>query len=1023
MSDPPDGPASSAVGGRSAGSRVEEAADLADEAAFAADPRLAVARVADLPDAERVVPALGRDERIALLALLGGSSHLARVLASDPAWAEWLAAAVAGRDPIPRLSPAALAALPPGDPAQAARALRRWRQRAYLRMGARDLWGVAPIEETLAALSDVADHAVATATELARRQLDSEYGALELAPGRPNRFAVLGMGKLGGCELNYSSDVDLIFVHETDDGTSAGGTRGALPAPQYFTRLAERITRLLSEVTEDGFVFRVDLRLRPDGMNGPMTSALRATLAYYEAFGQTWERAALFKARPVGGDRDLAEALLAELAPFVYRRTLDYTMIADLEQMKARVDAQVQGKGRDRLDVKLGAGGIREVEFLVQSFALVHGGRDRRLRERGTLRALALLPRLGLLDAGEGEALGAAYRWLRRVEHALQIDEDRQLHMLPADAAGREVVARRLGLHLTGDGPTWRRTPGADALARFEEVHARHTALVQHAFDELFRARRKETTEGADARARELMDSLEAPGIEDRVGALGFRDAGSAIAALRSIRDGVPASRAESRRAMLALAPALVDAVRRSVNPDRALAALAEFLARVGARRTTMALLAENPATLRLLVNLFATSEYLSRVLIQHPELLDTLVRSDLAVASRSGEEMERDLAALLAQSDDFEERLDVLRRFRNDEMLRIGFHDIQGELHYTQVADQLSALADTCLDAAYRIALAERIERYGQPPAESLAVVALGKLGSQELNYHSDLDLLFIYGPSRDGAATAEAAARWSRGTLVPHELFGKVAQLLMLVLQLATREGIVYKIDPRLRPSGRSGPLVTSLDAFARYHAESSAVWERQALVRARVVCGPPDLARRIEEIIQTFVYGRGLVSDELSEIARMRRRMERELARESDRAFNLKTGRGGLVDVEFVAQAGALAHGHERPELRQRATRRLLDALGAAGLLTAPDHAALKSAYSFLRGLENRLRIEGEHAVERVVRDPESLASVARRMGFHGEGASAGRRLLDEYDFQSRAAREVYDRMVGRFAPPES
>jgi glutamate-ammonia-ligase adenylyltransferase len=1001
---------------------VLDAAQLAEEASFAADPELALARLPDLPDAAVRVARLAREERIALLVLLGGSAHLYRVVCGDPEWDRWLAHAVRGDDEPPRLSAAAIAAIAPTDGPAAMRALRRWRQRAYLRIGARDLWGVAPIEETLAALSAVAEQAISAATDLARRQLEAESGALEIEPGRKNRFGVLGMGKLGARELNYSSDVDLVFVHESEGRPSDGGPRGSLPPAQFFTRLCERMTRLLAEVTEDGFVFRVDLRLRPDGMNGPLTSTLHATLSYYESFGQTWERAALFKARPVGGDRDLADELLAELSPFVYRRTLDYAMIADLEQMKARVDEQVQSKRRSDRDVKLGPGGIREVEFLVQSFALVHGGRDRKLRERGTLAALPLLVQAGHLEAADGAALAEAYRWLRRVEHAVQIDEDRQVHVLPESATAREVVARRLGLHLEGEGPVWRRSVAGDAAARFAEIHARHTGFVQRAFDELFRSRRQRVIGGADVRARDLMEDLDAPDAQDRVAELGFRDPASAIAALRSIRDGVPTSRAESRRTVLALAPALLDAVRQSVNPDRALANLAEFLLRFGARRTTTALLAENQATLRLLVSLFASSDHLSRILLQRPELLDTLVRSDLAVIAKSHDEMARDLSPLLADAADFEQRLDVLRRFRNDEMLRIGIHDILGELHYSQVADQLSALADTCLGAAYDMAVAERVARFGHPQGESLAVVALGKLGSEELNYHSDLDLIFVYGPSDASRWDAESAERWQRSGLGAHEYFGKLGQLLLTVLQVATREGFVYKIDTRLRPSGRSGPLVTSLDAFARYHAESSAVWERQALVRARVVCGPSDLARRVESILEGFVYGRGLAPEERAEIARMRRRMERELAKETKSELNLKTGRGGLVDIEFIAQAGALAHGHGRPELRQRGTRRLLDALGAAGLIEAEDHRTLTSAYSFLRGLENRLRIEGEHPIERIARDPASLAAAAHRMGFAGEGAGAGQRLLDEYDRQSAAAREVYERLLGRFAPPE-
>jgi len=992
---------------------------LARELEVAAEPSLARGRLADLPDATRRLGELSSDERRALLILLGGSAHLSRVLSSLPDWADWLRRAAAEDVALPVLDVAALERRAEADPASAASELRRWRQLSYLRIGARDLWGLAPLVETFESLTTTAETAIDAATKLARAQIERDYGVLELDDRRPNRFAVLGFGKLGARELNYSSDVDLMFLHESDDRISSGGPRGALTPPLFFARVAERATKLLSEHTGDGFVFRVDLRLRPDGVNGPITSSLGGTLGYYEALGQTWERAALFKARPVGGDRDLAAQLLADLDPFIFRRTLDYTMIADLERMKARVEEQERGKGRERRNVKLGAGGIREVEFFAQSFAMVHGGKDRRLRERSTLQLLRVLVDLALLPESEGHDLSTAYAWLRRLEHALQIDEDRQLHTLPADPDERRVLARRLGLHLEGDGPLWHRRPGADALRVFEDTHARHASVVEKAFAALFRRRREETVASADAEAIRLVDELDLPGAHERAAELGFTQPGEAIAALRLIRDGAPTARAsaESRRVLATLAPALLTAVRRTTAPDRALAHLADFLVKVGARRTFLALLAENRATLELLVTLFATSDYLSRQLIGHPELLDTLVRADQAVVIKSEADMARELDGLLADAPDFESRLDLLRRFRNDEFLRIGSHDVAGELHYLQVGAQLSALAEICLTRAYDVALAERSLRYAPPRGLSLAVVALGKLGSRELNYHSDLDLIFIYGPSEgEDLRPEDAAASETPGA---QEFFARVAQLLLLVLQLATREGYVYKTDTRLRPSGRSGPLVTSLDGFAQYHAQSSAVWERQALIRARVVCGPDALARRVESIVEGFVYGRGLAEDELSEIARLRVRMEQELARESERVLNLKFGRGGLIDIEFVAQTLALAHGHQRRELRRRDTRALLEAAGEARLLSEHDHEVLADAWSFLRGLENRLRIEGEHPIERITRDPATLVSAARRMGSREEGIDAGVRLLEDLDRHRGGVREVYDRLVGRFA----
>jgi glutamate-ammonia-ligase adenylyltransferase len=515
----------------------------------------------------------------------------------------------------------------------------------------------------------------------------------------------------------------------------------------------------------------------------------------------------------------------------------------------------------------------------------------------------------------------------------------------------------------------------------------------------------------ADAAARRLVEDLDGPEATMRLRDLGFSDPEQAALHLKRIRDGSSRRQpsAEARRRMLDLAPALLSAARRSAAPDRALARLADFLDRVGARQTFVALLAENPATLGLLLNLFASSEYLTGQLLAHPELLDTLVRSDLATVSKSQPEFESELTKLLASADDLEQRLDVMRRYRHDEFLRIGLHDVQGEVHYSEVSEQLSALAEALLAQARRIALDERSAAFGVPAGLDLAVVAMGKLGGRELNYHSDLDLIFVYGPSGADPGRSDGCR------ISPHEFFAKVAQQLLSNLQIATREGYVYKIDTRLRPSGNAGTLVTSLDGFARYHASSSAVWERQALIRARPVAGSAPLRAAVAKVIEEFVYGRSLTDEERREIARLRGRMERELAREDAHHFNLKTGRGGLVDVEFVAQVLVLTHGHAHPAVRQRATRGALDALGAERLLTPPDHRLLTRALSFFRGLENRLRIEGDSPVERVGRDPAALARAARRMGFEEPGARAGERLLEEWTRHRESVRAAFERLV--------
>ncbi|HZP39937.1 MAG TPA: bifunctional [glutamate--ammonia ligase]-adenylyl-L-tyrosine phosphorylase/[glutamate--ammonia-ligase] adenylyltransferase [Candidatus Binatia bacterium] len=962
----------------------------------AADPAGALHAVARLLEASGVPPP---PDRVAgVLRVLGGSPALAAVLYGEgAAWPEVFAPIVE----VPRRDVAAhvgalvgAGAAGPVSRAALQAALRRHRRREQVRIGGRDLLGLATVDETMREISALAEGVAEVAVAAARARLEAEWGPA-FAGDRPAGFAVLGMGKLGGEELNYSSDVDLVYVYETD-----GEQQGGRTLAQWFTRLAEEVTRALGEVTEDGLCFRVDLRLRPGGGEGPVAVSLPAALGYYETWGQTWERAAWLKARPIAGDRALAARLLEELVPFVYRRFLDYATIEDLQAMKRRVDASFRDFEAARRDVKLGRGGIREVEFFVQAQQLVHGGKDERLRLRPTLAALAALAGYGYVDTDLAAALADAYRFLRDVEHKVQIAQERQTHVIPADPEEATALARRCGFL-------------ADGLGAFWTAHARHTTVVHAAFEALFygaaEARRRET----EPELETLLDQLE---HEDearaRLARLGFHDVPAAWRDLRLLRDGPPHAPASARRrqALAALAPALLREIARSAHPDRALHHLATFVSTVGARSSYLHLLLENPGVMRLFVRLFATSEFLSAFFLRHPELLDSLVRADLVRVVRSREELAAELAGRLAAASDLEAELDVLRRFRHEEFLRIGVHDIEGELPPEGISAQLSALAETCLDAALGIASREVLRRAGLalegPAGGGLAVLGMGKLGSGELDYASDLDLIFIYEPGD--------AAWW--GGRTPHELFTRIAQRAISALQTPTREGMAYRIDTRLRPSGNQGPLVSAREAFEDYHATSAQVWERQALIKARPVAGPPALRERLAVIVERFVYGRGLVPAEVAEIARMRERIARERGEDEAGVVRFKTGRGGLVDVEFLVQMLQLRHGHAHPALRVRSTSAALDALRAEGVLPAAEADALAAGYAFLRALANRARLERDQPVEAVADDPHALAALARRLGYAGEDAAVVAALRADHDRHRAAIRDVYDR---RFA----
>jgi len=957
--------------------------------AAAPDPAMALASweaLVEVAADTSIADTLSADEWSGLFTLLGGSQVLAATLrAAGAGWVDlfrqcWGAPARTAADHQRDIASAAAEAWEPFS-----ERLRQVRHREYLRIGLNDLAGRYTVDATMTALSALAGGAFAAACDWARTMLQAQYGEFR-AQGNSTRdsFVVLAMGKLGGGELNFSSDVDVMYLCASAEGDTVGGPRGTLAAREYYARLAELVTRALQEVTAAGFAFRVDLRLRPDGINGPIVNPVHDALLYYESYGQTWERTAMIPARPVAGTLELGEQFLREIRPFVYRRYLDYATVADIKEMKARVEAELGQKARG--NVKLGRGGIREVEFVVQVLQLINGGRDDRVRSRGSLPTLARLVECGYLPADEGAELAEAYRFLRNVEHKIQIVHQRQTHVMPKDALEQETLARRLGYH------------GADAVARLWTDLDRHSERVRRAFEKLFYEPAAETRRAVAPETAELLRNLDArePSVQ-RLRELGFVASEASYDNMLLLRDGPAWARARPRRqkVLYELAPALLGTILRAADPDLALQNMATFVSSIGARTSFLSLLHENPGTMRMLVELFGGSQFLANAFIRRPEQLDTLVRADLVRVHRSAEDLDAELQRLLGSDADFEDALDTLRRFRNQEFLRIGINDLQSLLEPVEVSHELTTLAEVCLRSAATVASQDVCARFGwkRLPGE-MVILGLGKLGSGELNYNSDLDLIFVY----DAAATEVAA----------QEHFSRFAQRLITVLQTTTREGIVYRIDTRLRPSGRSGPLVSSLDGFRRYHESSAQVWERQALIKARPVAGAAGLADAVAAIVAAFVYRAPLTPDEAREIRRLRQRMEQELARESHERINIKTGRGGLVDVEFLTQMLQLTYGVHEPRVRVRSTFDALQVLREIDVLSADDHALLGDGYRFLRRVENALRLAHDRPVEDLDRGRLDLTAVAKRMGF-----DSGDGLWREYEVRREAIRACYER----------
>ena len=789
------------------------------------------------------------------------------------------------------------------------------------------------------------------------------------------------MGKLGGEELNFSSDADVLYVYDKD-----GRTQGANPIDHFafYARLAEAVTASVGSpgaTPEGGFVFRVDLDLRPEGRSGPIVNAIRGLELYYESQGAAWERFALLKARPIAGDLDAGEDALRRLVPFVFRKYFDLKAIDEMRQLKAR--AEKEAARAPGIDLKLGRGGIREIEFFVQALQLLHGGRDPNLRVRGTMKALDRLLYAGLISSRDRDELAEAYVVLRRLEHRVQMLAERQTHSMPEDVRENQRLARRTGYQ--------------DASAMSADL-ALHRSRVEARFKDLLRVA-SGSGPSEDPRAAAAADPDATP--EQRAAALaelGFDqpDASAEELARLAQKRGTPFQQAQP------LGAALVTELAAAPDPDQALRHLADLYGGFVHPHATSELLAQSPRTTRLLISLFGSSDYLSRQLLRHPELIDQLVLRGAAALVRERADLRDDLANRLRPLSplDVEAALTELRRFRNEEVLRIALHDVAGALAVEQVSRQLSDLADACVDACFALARAEIEKRYGKRDAE-MVVLALGKLGGRELGYHSDLDLLFLYSSAGEHGAN--------------HEYFARIAQKLISHLTLPLREGFLYRIDTRLRPSGSAGPLVVSFDALASYHGREARLWERQALLRLRPVAGDEALFERaFAQVIEPSVYRPIDRAAAAKELLSMRERIEREIADESPGRYNSKLGRGGLVDVEFAVQFLQLAHGADDPQIRSANTPQALGLLLEHGHLAAQDHAPLARGYRFLRRLESRLRIVRDRSVDRLPEGGAELLRLARRMGY--SGPRAGDDLLSDYQRTAAGIRQAFLRVLG-------
>lgn len=838
--------------------------------------------------------------------------------------------------------------------AQAMAVLRRTRHVEMARIAWRDLAGWSDIETNIADLSQLADSAIAAALDYAMTQLEPRFGRPVDAHGEPESLVILAMGKLGGNELNFSSDVDLVLLYP--DSITFQGHGRTLPEV-YFRRLGQSLIKLLEHVTADGLAFRVDTRLRPFGSSGPLAVSISALEGYLVQHGRDWERYAYQKARLVTGRKHGRELFDEILTPFVYRRYVDYGVFRALRQMKALIAQEVVRRNLAD-NVKLGPGGIREVEFIAQAFQLVRGGQAPALRERSLLAALERLGSSGLLKGDAVTALQRAYRFLRRLENRIQAMEDRQTHDLPAGDTAREILAYAM------DASGW------EELAAEVECQRKivETEFARLAFEERGEGRREELneTEWAAAWERADLGSL-----------LAHTDIGQPEAVadeLNALRTGSLYRRMDetSRQRLADVVARLMPRLSRYENPSWVVSRLVPLLRAVARRSAYLALLSENPPAMHRLLTLAECSEFLVIQVTEHPGLLDELLDERVFNEPPSRLELERELAESVRHwgAEDLESRLEVMRAFQLAAVFKIAVADRMGNLPLMRVSDRLTDAAELILQYALDVAYSEQVERHGSPllgegtetREAGFAIIGYGKLGGLELGYGSDLDLIFLH----DSVGRHEST---SGPVSVEHQVFfARLAQRLINFLSIQTRHGRLYEVDMRLRPNGRAGALVSSMTAFTTYQTSKAWVWEHQALLRSRAVAGDANVRQAFEQKRLDVLTHHVNRSDLKAEIVRMRARMRTELSRSGQGEFDLKQDAGGIADIEFIIDYWVLSHSAEMPDLVEFPDKvRQLEALVRNGLISAERADRVQSTYLALRASAHELAlIESDRVV---------------------------------------------------------
>ena len=826
--------------------------------------------------------------------------------------------------------------------------LRQWRREQMVRIAVRDLNGSADLNETMRDVSDLADALVSGTLDWWMPRFCERFGTpIGEESGEPQQMIVLGMGKLGGRELNFSSDIDLIFVYAEKGQTD--GAR-AMSNDQFFSKLGQAMNKSLTEMTPDGIVYRVDMRLRPFGDAGPLAISFSGAEHYYEVHGRAWERYALVKARAIAGDLDKAQELFDILRPFVYRRYIDYTAMDSLRDLKRMIAAEVRKKGMEA-NVKLGAGGIREVEFIVQAFQLVHGGRDKPLQGRSLLPMLHYLAQQDYISQQDADELHAAYVFLRRAENRLQEWNDQQTHDLPDEARQQSALAQAMGFQ---------------SYADFMAVLDQHRARVQHHFDDVF-AEEAEVCDLTEALAQAWKGPLE----DDALIVLtqfGFQRPGAILNLLRQFKKSraVGQMSAEATTRLEQVMPLLLKQLSSlEQEQDIALSRVLNVIESVVRRSVYLVLLKENPVAMEHLIKLCSVSPWLTDMLVKYPALMDQLL--DLRSLYRPlklGELVEEAQALLKTYSDDEEQFMLQLRHWRHAQVFKVAAADITGQVPVMHVSDYLTWIAEAVLRVTHDYVWQKMVARHGLPDGlddSPFLVLGYGKLGGIELGYGSDLDIVFLYDLVKpDGKTRGEKP-------LEHNVFFTRMGQKIISVLTTMMPAGQLYEVDTRLRPNGASGLMVTTLESFEQYQREKAWNWEHQALIRARCVVGNETVCQNFEGFRRAYLTEQRETDKVKQDVAEMRQKMREGLDKSNDQDFDLKHGVGGIVDIEFMVQYLVLAFAHQNPGLVTYSDNmRILDELKNTELLDSESVEQLQNHYRTYRSAYHRLALQKQKAI---------------------------------------------------------